>query len=155
MNILKRKFLFYIYIYPIYVIYLISLKKLLSSCFLFGTFSSYEDNLNESFWERNTNGGQINSIVPIDAGGMILAEGITKEDIDIKKMSMIQRVEDGINNFKCTVCGKTTKCGSSIQGMKRHIEVHLEGASYPCNQCGKVSRSSHALQSHITSFHRR
>ena len=75
---------------------------------------------------------------------MIVNDNMTKEELDAKKMSFIERVEDGISNLRCTICGKTTKVGSSIQDMKRHTETHLEGGSYPCNQCEK-NRCSNAL----------
>ena len=77
------------------------------------------------------------SVVPFDIGDMIVTDIMTKEDLDARKMALIEKVEDGISNWRCTVCGKTTKVGSSIQDMKRHTETHLEGVSYPCNQCGK------------------
>ena len=80
---------------------------------------------------------------------------LSKEDLNAKIMSLIERVNEGISNFKCTVCGKTTKVGSRTQDMTRHIETYLEGASYPCNQCGQLSRSSNALKSHVTAFHRK
>ena len=98
---------------------------------------------------------KLNSVVPFDAGAMNASGMLTKEDLNAKLMSLIERVNDGISNLRCTVCGKTTKVGSSIQDMKRHTETHIEGASYPCNQCGKVSRSSNALKSHVTAFHRK
>ena len=66
----------------------------------------------------------------------------------------IEEVNDGIINRRCTVCGKTTKCGTPKRAMTRHIETHIEGVSHTCNQCGKVSRSSHALTTHISFYHR-
>ena len=82
---------------------------------------------------------------------MVLSEDITKDKLEAKKISLMEKVEDGINSWKCTVCGKTAK---TKQNMKSHIETHLEGLSYPCNQCGKVSRSSNALKTHVSLFHR-
>ena len=112
-------------------------------------------NINESFDENDTNTWDVNSVVPFDTGVMNLSGDLAKEDLEAKKMSMIERVEDGSSNWRCTVCGKITKVGSSIQDMKRHTETHLEGASYPYNQCGKVSRSSNALKCHVTAYHRK
>ena len=112
-------------------------------------------NTKESFDEKDTNNWEMNSIVPFATGVMTVSGDLTKEDLEAKKMSMIERVEDGLSNLRCTVCGKTTKVGSSIQDMKRHTETHLEGASYPCNQCGKISRSSNALKCHVTAYHRK
>ena len=79
---------------------------------------------------------------------------LSKEDLEAKKMSMLERVVDGISNWRCTVCGKTTKKGSKIQDMKRHTETHLEGALYPCSRCGKVSRTSNGLLVHMSKHHK-
>ena len=75
------------------------------------------------------------------------------EDIGSQIETMMERINDGEYNWKCTVCRKMTK-GSQTQ-MKRHVEVHLEGLSYPCTQCGKVSRSSNCLNKHMTVYHRK
>ena len=45
----------------------------------------------------------------------------------------------------CTVCGKT---GTDIRNIKRHIETHIEGLSYPCQMCGKQFRSRNAFNCH-------
>ena len=114
--------------------------------------------IDESFDQHekiNTKCQEVSLIVPFDGGVINVAGDVTKEELEAKKMSIIERVEDGVSNWRCTVCGKTTKVGSKLQDIKRHAETHMEGASYPCNQCGKVSRSSHALQSHVTSYHRK
>ena len=112
-------------------------------------------NINESFDPNDTNKWHVSSVVPFDTVVMNVSGDLTKEDMDAKKMSMIERVEDGFSNWRCIVCGKTTKVGSKIQDMKRHTETHLEGFSYPCNQCGKISRSSNALQHHVSVYHRK
>ena len=52
--------------------------------------------------------------------------------------------------FKCKLCGKEAK--RSID-MKRHIETHLEGLSYPCQVCGKTFRSRNSLNTHKVTFH--
>ena len=106
------------------------------------------------FDAKNTKSSNPTPIVPFQYEDMNVGE-LSKEDLNAKIMSLIERVNEGIINFKCTVCGKTTKVGSRTQDMTRHIETYLEGASYPCNQCGKLSRSSNALKSHVTAFHRK
>ena len=82
---------------------------------------------------------------------VVLSEDVNKEELEAKKMSLMEKVENGIINWRCTVCGKTAK---TTQNMKTHIETHLEGLSYPCNKCGKVTRSSNSLHTHISVFHR-
>ena len=107
---------------------------------------------NESSDENSTNNWEVASVVPLVTGAMHLSGDITKEDLEARKMSMIERVEDGICSWRCRVCGKTTK---QSQDIKRHTETHLEGVAYPCNQCGKFSRSGNALQVHVSTYHRK
>ena len=119
------------------------------------TSASNDIHIDDSFDDDDTKSLKVNSLVPFHAGSMNVSGMLTKEDLNAKIMSLVERVNDGISNLRCRVCGKTTKVGSSIQDMKRHTETHLEGASYPCNQCGKVSRSSNVLKHHIAAFHRK
>ena len=90
-------------------------------------------------------------LVQFDTQMMIISENVNKEELEAKKISLMEKVQDGIINWRCTVCGKTAK---TAQNMKTHIETHLEGLSYTCNQCGKVSRSSNALNAHVSTYHR-
>ena len=87
--------------------------------------------------------------VPDNIGKVIMSVDGNTEELE----SLMERISDGDNNWKCAVCGKKTK-GSPAQ-MKRHVEIHLEGLSYPCTECGKFSRSSYALKQHISSNHRK
>ena len=79
----------------------------------------------------------------------------TNADIDGLKVqinSMMEHVSEGESKWKCNVCGKTAK---TKQDIGRHIESHIEGISYPCNQCGTVSRSSNSHKTHISQKHRK
>ena len=50
---------------------------------------------------------------------------------------------DGLWN--CTICG----IGKNHKNhMKMHVEIHVEGLSYPCNNCGKTFRSRTTLKRH-------
>ena len=93
------------------------------------------------------------SLVATDIGKVMMAVDANIEGIDSQIETMMESINVGEYNWKCTVCGKMTK-GSQTQ-MKRHVEVHLEGLSYPCTQCGKVSRSSNCLNRHMTVYHRK
>ena len=64
--------------------------------------------------------------------------------------SMMEKVTEGEFKWKCTECGKASK---DKQGMSRHVETHIEGISYPCNQCEAVKRSYFAFYAHITKYH--
>ena len=96
-----------------------------------------------------------NHVVPVDAGKMLVAADNTIEYLKVKLDSMMEQANDGDHTWKCTVCGKATKGKDARRDMRRHIETHLEGLAYPCNQCGKISRSSNALNCHMTGYHRK
>ena len=81
---------------------------------------------------------------------LMIFKNATKEEVEAKIISLLEKVGDGISNWKCTVCGKIAKIKQNI---KTHIETHLEGLSYPCNLCGKVSRTSNGLNLHISTYH--
>ena len=38
--------------------------------------------------------------------------------------------------------------------MRRHVEKHIDGLSYPCEKCGKVSKSKSGLKMHMVNYHR-
>ena len=58
--------------------------------------------------------------------------------------SMIETLIGEDFKWKCRVCGKGTKSRQK-RDMSRHVETHIEGISYPCDQCDKINRLSHAL----------
>ena len=53
------------------------------------------------------------------------------------------------SDWQCKVCQKTAKKGS----IKRHVEVHIEGVSYPCHVCGRSFRSKTCLRQHQLTRH--
>ena len=65
-------------------------------------------------------------------------------EINVKVQENFEKVSSGV--FKCRLCNKV--CKQSID-MKRHVETHLEGLSYPCQQCGKTYRSKDVLRHHL------
>ena len=73
------------------------------------------------------------------------------EDVKAKIYSMMEKCPEGQYSWKCTVCGKP---GKDRANMARHIESHIEGVSYPCDRCGKASRSVHALSTHVLMYHK-
>ena len=81
--------------------------------------------------------------VPINHDKLLVPLDTNKEDFKDQMESMMVKAEDGEIKFICTVCQKTTtgkNWGTAKDNMRHHIETHMEGLSYPCNQCGKVSR---------------
>ena len=67
---------------------------------------------------------------------------------DIKDDALYEKVGGGM--WKCKVCQKVSQKG----GMKRHIEVHIEGVSYPCDICSKSFRSKTCLRQHQLTRHK-
>ena len=78
-------------------------------------------------------------IVPVD--NALVAADTTMDNLKVKLDSIMGRVDEGEYKWKCTVCGMVRK---NSKDMRRHIESHIEGLSFPCNQCDKISSSSHA-----------
>ena len=70
---------------------------------------------------------------------------------EIKNMvnQHLERVSAGV--YQCKLCGKTAK---GLSDIKKHIETHLEGLSYPCQLCGKTFRSRNVLSNHISRSHK-
>ena len=93
-------------------------------------------------------------LVPLNGEKVTIASDITKEDFEIKIMSLMEIVDDGFSNWKCKLCGKKTQVHTRKNDMKRHIESHLEGKTYSCNLCGKSSRTTNALHVHLSKYHK-
>ena len=55
------------------------------------------------------------------------------------------------NFWNCTVCQFKSTNRSHL---KEHVETHIEGLEYPCNNCGKIMRSSAAYRVHLRKFHK-
>ena len=65
------------------------------------------------------------------------------EEIDQTIEKMIEKV-DGV--WKCMTCGRTDK----LKGhMKEHVEIHIDGLSFPCQFCDKTYSSRPSLRTHI------
>ena len=93
-----------------------------------------------------------NLVVPVNNTKTLVAldENMT-EQINF----MMENVNDGEFKWKCTVCEKGTKGADARANIRRHVEIHIEGVSHSCNQCGKVSRLRNALNVHMSMFHRK
>ena len=70
-------------------------------------------------------------------------------EVNEKINQSFEKVASGV--YKCLLCEKVSK--QSID-MKRHVETHLEGFSYPCQQCGKTFRSKSSLSNHVYLKHK-
>ena len=95
-----------------------------------------------------------NATIAVHSNTLLVAPGTTMENVKIKLDSLMEEANDGVHVWKCTVCCKTVKGNDARKDMRRHIETHLEGLSYPCQQCGIVSRTTCALSKHVSRNHR-
>ena len=50
------------------------------------------------------------------------------------------------NFWTCIVCQFKSINKSRL---KEHVETHIEGLEFPCNLCGKITRSSNALRQRV------
>ena len=89
-----------------------------------------------------------------DDAKILFAAENSMVDFRVKLDSLMERAADVEHVWKCTVCGKSTKGNNARSHMRGHIEIHMEGLSYPCNQCDKICRSSNSLVTHISRKHR-
>ena len=71
------------------------------------------------------------------------------DEIDQKIGEYVIRGEDG--NYSCGYCGKASR---NKADMKKHVETHLEGLSFPCQNCDKTFRSRNSLSKHNSVYHR-
>ena len=51
-------------------------------------------------------------------------------------------------------CGSCGKSGKDERNMRRHIETHIDGVSYPCEMCGKTFRSKNSRNCHKSIYHK-
>ena len=84
---------------------------------------------------------------------LMLNENFTElntEEINEKIEEYLVRAEDG--SYSCEVCGKAGVFKKS--DMKKHVETHMDGLSFPCQSCDKTFRSRNSLSIHNTRYHR-
>ena len=86
-------------------------------------------------------------LVPLGSRVQSSSEFLDKSILDDK----IIRNED--NTYSCTDCGKVFAGRNAPQDIRRHVELHIEGLSYPCNFCNKTFRSSSSLKWHKQKAH--
>ena len=77
---------------------------------------------------------------------------LIQEHKSIEKILENIRVVDGL--LMCALCGKTAK--QKAKGdLKRHVETHIEGLSFPCNHCGKLFTTRNSLHHHVSTYHKK
>ena len=73
---------------------------------------------------------------------VVLADYATLEET--KKVVDDMIVKDG-DIWVCKTCNKTAKYNTQI---RKHVEMHIVGLSFPCLICGKIFRSRSHLSRH-------
>ena len=82
---------------------------------------------------------QINSqILPLDTNDL--------HEIDEKLHENLEKNSDGM--WCCKICNKAVS--NKKYNAKLHVEIHMEGLSFPCNTCGKEFRSRNTLGAHFS-----
>ena len=74
---------------------------------------------------------------------------LNTEEINQKIEEYLVRAEDG--TYSCGACGKA---GTHLGDMRKHMETHMEGLSFPCQSCDKTFRSRNLLNVHKSKYHR-
>ena len=74
---------------------------------------------------------------------------LNTEEINQKIEEYLVRAEDG--TYSCGACGKA---GTHLGDMRKHMETHMEGLSFPCQSCDKTFRSRNSLNFHKSKYHR-
>ena len=108
---------------------------------------------NEGYYEQKISyNEQPKSRPPASSADKVIVPvaNVDMNEIDNTINQHLEKLAAG--EFRCKLCGKGAK--GSIN-MKRHIETHLEGLSYPCQVCGKIFRSRNSLNTHKVTLHRK
>ena len=87
----------------------------------------------------------------IDEGNISGDTSMVEDLAEVHQKSMSVCAREG-EMWTCTKCGKKAE-DKHKHNLFRHAEVHLEGLAFPCDECGKVSRSSHGLYQHKAKVH--
>ena len=68
----------------------------------------------------------------------------TEEEINQQLSEYVIRGEDGL--YSCGYCDKSG--GKNFYNMRNHVEIHIEGLSFPCQSCAKTFKTRNILARH-------
>ena len=115
------------------------------------------ENVNKPHQYKETNGYEPDHR-QFENYGALVSTGIqgkplgTPIAIDKEVARMVDEMIVKQENFwTCTVCQFKSRKNCHL---KEHVETHIEGLEYPCNNCGKIMRSSVAYRFHLRRFHK-
>ena len=114
--------------------------------------NSFAENVKET---RNIKDNKLDNMQTEVYGAMVSTETksfsskiAVSEDVERVVSEIISKQD---NYWTCTMCQfKSPKRGH----LREHAETHIEGLQYPCNNCGKIMRSSGAFRQHIRRYHK-
>ena len=70
---------------------------------------------------------------------------LSPEVIDEQMKKLYQKINGG---WSCLSCDYISLNKTSSGNIRRHVEIHLEGLSYPCNLCNQEFRLKESLRNH-------
>ena len=70
---------------------------------------------------------------------------------ELEEMIDVNIVKNTDGSYSCALCERNPV--SKLNDMKRHVETHIEGLSFPCQSCDKTFRSRHSLRNHKYRYH--
>ena len=79
----------------------------------------------------------------VDYKSIVSSSSGDVSEVDNAVNENMEKIATGM--WKCKLCEKTA---IKTYTMKNHIETHLDGLSFPCQQCGKTFRSRHSYKNH-------
>jgi len=71
----------------------------------------------------------------------------TDFDVETRIDGLLEKVLDneGKHGWQCIQCNKFSK---SKTNLKKHVEIHIEGLSFPCKYCDKICKTRNSLNLH-------
>ena len=100
--------------------------------------------------EGENSDSEMVELLPV-SGGSKFSNQSADDDSKLNGSFMEEEIMKSDGVFTCKKCGKTAK---TKQNIRKHIEIHLEGQSYPCYVCGKEFKTNNSLHFHISKSHR-
>ena len=121
-------------------------------------FTGYQDakmkvkTLSENVTKEETKHNKYNHREFENSGALVSTGSTVPMAIDKDVARIVDEMIVKQDNFwNCTVCQFKSTNRSHL---KEHVETHIEGLEYPCNNCGKIMRSSAAYRVHLRKFHK-
>ena len=115
--------------------------------------NSFAENVKET---KNIKDNKLDNMQTEVYGAIVSTEETKSFSSKIAVSEDVERVVSEIiskqdNYWTCTMCQFKSPQKAHL---REHAETHIEGLQYPCNNCGKIMRSSGAFRQHIRRYHK-